>query len=101
MIGWNRIKIGLIRSRKFLVLWILAFGCVPEVRADFSDSGLASIHSPVAHLPRLPRLVEEGDQEAEPQTIERVSGEAKGPRIPDPWFSILSGPWVPGKGNGR
>jgi hypothetical protein len=98
MIGWNRIKIGLIRSRKFLVLGILVLGCVLEVQADFSDSGLASIHSPVAQLPRLPRPVEEGDHEAEPQTIERVSGEDKGPRIPEPMVFDLVRPLGARKG---
>jgi hypothetical protein len=98
MIRWNRIKIGLIRSRKFLVLGVLVFGCVPEIRADFSDSGLASIHAPVVHLPRLPRLSGEGDQEAEPQTIERVSGEEKGPRIPEPMVFDLVRPLGARKG---
>jgi hypothetical protein len=98
MIGWNRIKIGLIRSRKFLVLGILVLGCVLEVQADFSDFGLEPTASPVAHFPQLPRLVEEGDQEAEPQTIERVSGEEKGPRIPEPMVFDLVRPLGARKG---
>jgi hypothetical protein len=98
MSGWNRIKIALIHSRTFLVLGILIVGCVPEVQAEFSDFGLESTASPGDHPLQLTRPVEEGDQEAEPQTIERVSGEDKGPRIPEPMVFDLVRPLGARKG---
>ncbi len=98
MSGWNRIKIRLVRSRALLILGVLVFGCVPDVQAEFSDYGLTSIHSPVAHVPQWPWLVKERDQETEPQTIERVSGEDKGPHIPEPMVFDLVRPLGARKG---
>jgi hypothetical protein len=98
MIGWNRIKIGLSCHKTFLVLGVLVCGCVSHVQAEFSDYGPTTIHSPVAHVPQWPRLAKEGDQEAEPQTIERVSGEDKGPRIPEPMVFDLVRPLGARKG---
>jgi hypothetical protein len=98
MIGWNRIKIRLVRSRALLVLGVLVFGGVSEVHAEFSEDGLASSHAPVAHLPRVARLAGDRELEAEPQTIERVSGEEKGPRIPEPMVFDLVRPLGARKG---
>jgi hypothetical protein len=98
MIGWNRIKRGLSRNKTFLILGVLVFGCVPHVQAEFFDYGPTSNYSPLAHVSRWPWLVKERDLEAEPQTIERVSGEDKGPHIPEPMVFDLVRPLGARKG---
>jgi hypothetical protein len=94
--GWRkRISGGLI-GLGFLVVGVS--GVVPEIQADFSDFGPESTASAMGHLTRLQQPVEEGDQEAEAQTIDRVSGEDKGPRIPEPMVFDLVRPLGARKG---
>lgn len=73
-------------------LFLEVFGFASDVRADIFDIGSEPTVSALGRFHQPERTFKQEDKEVEIQTIERVSGEAKGPRIPEPMVFDLVRP---------
>lgn len=68
------------------------WGCVPGIQADLSEFRSESTASAITIFHHPQRIERERGQGVETFTIERVSGEEKGPRIPEPMVFDLVRP---------
>lgn len=79
-------------------LFLEVFSFASGVRADISDIGSEPTVSALGRFHQPERTFKQEDKEVEIPTIERVSGEAKGPRIPEPMVFDLVRPLGAKKG---